>query len=87
MRLIDADELRQIIDDEVFGSGSRNYFNDVISATPTIDAVPVVRCKDCKHQEPSETVTADTTLCMEFVEIVDMDGFCYMGERREDGEA
>ena len=58
MRLIDADALKEII----FGnsyilSNSTNSMNfgmfcdgieQAIDETPTIDAVPVVRCKDCK---------------------------------------
>lgn len=38
MRLIDADKLRD---------GFDNQIQFIIDHAPTIDAVPVVRCKDC----------------------------------------
>jgi len=49
MRLIDADALKEDL--------TRFYANevtarDLIDEQPTIDAVPVVRCKDCKHGKP-----------------------------------
>lgn len=54
MRLIDADRLSESIYDNV----SAPYEDSVaakeeclreIEEAPTVDAVPVVRCKDCKH--------------------------------------
>ena len=47
MRLIDADALM-----ERYGE-SCHSFADVIEDMPTIDAVPVVRCKDCHFWTPS----------------------------------
>ena len=48
MRLIDADKL---IEDLV---KNRNFYPALIASaiknTPTVDAVEVVRCKDCKHR-------------------------------------
>lgn len=48
MRLIDADAFleRMSHTDRFFGVVF--YINDA----PTVDAVAVVRCKDCKHAEP-----------------------------------
>ena len=45
---------------------------NVISRCPIIDAVPVVRCKDCKHRYSSE-----------FCECRPEDAFCSDGERRQ----
>ena len=67
MRLIDADALIEILKrEEAYNSGipqhadgNRDAIMDVLSA-PTIDAVPVVRCKDCYHR----TFRSDT--CMLF---------------------
>ena len=50
MRLIDADALKRLVDDEWFDCREKSSFFDEIDRTPTIDAVPVVRCKDCKHR-------------------------------------
>lgn len=48
MRLIDADKLPK-------HNGYALSASEVAKAVenaPTVDAVPVVRCKDCKHYEP-----------------------------------
>lgn len=81
MRLIDADAL---IDSLNIRSVTYNcIINKCIEDAPTIDAVPVVRCGECKHM-------IEDGRCMEFAD----DGirpsatdFCSYGERREDGEA
>lgn len=58
MRLIDADALLELIENDapVVSFHSLITKSWVIAAlksehnlTPTLDAVPVVRCKDCKH--------------------------------------
>ena len=51
MRLIDADELKERI--EEFG-GFTSIWNKAtakryIDKSPTVDAVPVIRCQECKH--------------------------------------
>ena len=63
MRLIDADNLIPIMkytttDNEIGVFPIRIGFDaikGVIDDAPTIDAVEVVRCKDCKHHELYET--------------------------------
>ena len=52
MRLIDADALKEYfktIRKYHVGKYSEWYLADVLEQQPTVDAVPVVRCKDCKH--------------------------------------
>ena len=51
MRLIDADALIEFIVEEAqdLRTLSTKTVGQAISKTPTVDAVPVVRCKDCKH--------------------------------------
>ena len=53
MRLIDADALIEFIVEEAqdLRTLSTKTVGQAISKTPTIDAVPVIRCNDCKHQE------------------------------------
>ena len=47
--------------------------NHMLDKMPTIDAVPVVRCKDCKHRFKDS-----------WCEYVDDDNFyCAMGQRKE----
>lgn len=91
MRLIDADALIPIMkytttDNEIGVFPIKIGFDaikGVIDESPSIDAVEVVRCGECKH------MIADGR-CMEFAD----DGirpsamdYCSYGERREGGEA
>ena len=98
MRLIDADRLNKPIyaeEDNITGSGM-SYdeicgYNDgidiawnKIDQAPTIDAVPVVRCRECKHRGTDDCIfhikgePADEELLLK----LDND-FCSYGERKE----
>lgn len=48
-----------------------------IDNAPTIDAVQVVRCKDCKYYEGKNTYCANDRLATP-------DDYCSIGERREE---
>lgn len=51
----------------------------------TIDAVSVVRCKDCKHFTPDEICYPGTGSCW-FCEMTrKFDDFCSYGERKDNG--
>ena len=54
MRLIDADNIvPDICDAEIeYGTKPVHFSANAIDLAPTVDAVPVVRCKDCKHGYP-----------------------------------
>ena len=59
MRPIDGDSLMKtvfndvvLVDGEVKGVGL--ILAEMVDKATTIDAVPVVRCKDCKHHEDEE---------------------------------
>lgn len=58
-----------------------------VAACPTIDAVPVVRCKDCKHYKPpkvSAHYVNHTQYCTRVVTMkVSPDSFCSYGERKD----
>lgn len=49
---------------------------------PTVDAVPVVRCKDCKHCEVFKNGV--NCWCNEHGRVEDVDYFCADGERRSE---
>lgn len=49
----------------------------------TIDAVEVVRCKECIHYESDG---GEMMICNITNMVCDNDDFCSYGERREDGE-
>lgn len=56
MRRIDADALRE----DWLENGENEYVYDTnavlesLDAAPTVDAVPVVRCRDCRHRDPED---------------------------------
>ena len=54
-----------------------------IENAPTVDAVEVVRCKDCKHYNESEQ-GCDHFGYYSHTPYVDEDDFCSYGERRTD---
>ena len=55
-RLIDADRAIEIVRNRGIAHPNAyhltNYATLILREAPTIDAVPVVRCKDCKHGYP-----------------------------------
>lgn len=98
MRLIDADALIHTLETQDY-SGAPNTLEDWtpedmtkaeiadIQNAPTVDAEPVIRCKDCKFGKwcsyvdmngETETVIA----CQAYEVQKDIDGFCDEGERR-----
>lgn len=92
MRLIDADNVRGLFDAEfketmkLIHAGEAHLDNlaegfaeadRVIWKMPTVDAVPVVRCKDCKYRDG--TPGQPNILCAQMHE----DDFCSYGERKE----
>lgn len=70
-RLIDAEPILKRWNTESLG---RKEMYDMVKNAPTIDAVPVVRCKECKHHQ----------YCCRGSIPVDDNGFCSHGERRKD---
>ena len=93
MRLIDADRLSEAIYDNVpapyeDASWAKENCLAEIEAAQTVDAVPVVRCRECKHhyweQEPCHGKS------MHYCKLPRMSGvevfkefFCYYGDRKE----
>ena len=86
MRLIDADEA--IINfgfewDDI--SPTRDEFVAFLKKQPTIDAVPVVRCKDCKKGELVPDFDGLYSCRGKRKPLHDPDDFCNFGVKREDG--
>lgn len=64
MRLIDGDKLlnKRFLNGIIDGNELLVSYTDVVNAirqSPTVDAVEVVRCKDCKYFQPCFVRTAD----------------------------
>ena len=83
MRLIDVDAFLEKM------KRTSRYF-DVkfdIEEMPTIDAVPVVRCKDCKYGEVDDADFPAQYLCKHNgADWNDENHFCSYGERKEGAE-
>lgn len=86
MRLIDADVLLRPIP----GYDPVKYtyeYGDVVTvqdvkSIPTIDAVPVVRCEDCKYySKPSALVNYALGICSRWEDMTYPDGYCSYAER------
>ena len=81
IRLIDANALKAELENELYMTDStKAAFRSIIHKTPTVDAVEVVRCKDCKHR-------FDGLCAMESVggypwNDTKDDDFCSYGERK-----
>lgn len=83
MRLIDADKI-PFVETNLIQTSEKIVWvgKAVIDNLPTIDAVPVVRCKDCKYFEFGDYCAEDK---MEHSHCREND-FCSYGERRENDE-
>ena len=79
MRLIDADKLNLLL-----GISDRDiYAKYMLDKIPTIDAVPVVRCLECKHCDP-ENHHCDHHMGTAAPLRRKPDDFCSYGEKRRD---
>ena len=80
MRLIDANALLAEYDRQ--HEGEPGKARKLIEDAPAVDAVEVVRCKDCRH------ITVERGLCFcnvwEKFNGMGYEGFCNYGERRSD---
>ena len=55
-----------------------------INAAPTVDAVPVIRCKDCKYYNPQQHYCEGIGNWFGYVGEWSDNGYCYKAERRKD---
>lgn len=92
MRLIDADQASSIenldqYSDLAAALGDVQTVRDILSDAPTIDAVPVVRCRECTHYKIcDEWKNGKRMLCeIHHHSYLDHDGdnhFCSWGQRK-----
>lgn len=98
MRLIDADNVRNLFDAEfketrkLILAGETHLDNlaegfaeadRVIWQMPTVDAVPVVRCKDCKYWQDNNDGYPHEECRWGHGETPDANDFCSYGERKD----
>lgn len=79
MRLIDAYSAKEAIEYTLVGDAA-SMAERVIDRQPTVDAVTVVRCRECKYHHDCETHFCDA-LGMDCPD--DSEFFCSYGERKE----
>ena len=89
MRLIDADAMKRVyqevlcshvacIDCSFFMDDKYCRLETMLSEAPTINAIPVVRCRECRSYNKPKTGWCEVHLDREH-----MDDFCSYGERKE----
>lgn len=87
MRVIDADKFILALMDASLSSVDEDTILDLIDSVPTVDAVVVTRCKDCKYAYiNSFAVSSGEALCTLSGKPMQQDDFCSYGERK-DGES
>ena len=85
MRMIDADATKRRVADTYFDT-LIPCVNRALDDSPTIDAVPVVRCRECKLWLNSK-LFPHNHYCIRSERVAYPDDFCSYGEKRcdEDG--
>ena len=94
MRLIDADAMKRVyqevlcshvacIDCSFFMDDKYCRFETMLSEAPTINAIPVVRCRECKQGEIDDPDFPDEYYCHAGCGWNKGDFYCAYGERKE----
>ena len=96
MRLIDADALVKYFEGLAVSLANVECFDaadatqtaaETLKLAPTIDAEPVVRCKDCQHWGTGYGGETDNIKVCEYANyMVGKNGYCVYGERKMDLE-
>lgn len=85
MRLIEADAyLKKVCTYNETGCGSCRFQTKCPADEPTIDAVPVVRCKDCKHWYEKYRHGVDMSACKRAIGYFGANDYCSRAERKEE---
>lgn len=84
-RLIDADRSIEIVRNQAISHPHAyhltNYATLILREAPTVDAVEVVRCRECKYHR--DTSITEYEHCCLIDKTVRYNDFCSYGERRE----
>ena len=83
MRLIDLDS--EYIQETIYRRGfkTRQDIEEWLNFAPTIDAVPVVRSKECIRRYDTDECPMCFLIEGEYCEYTNENGFCDRGERKE----
>ena len=94
MRLIDADRAMEIVRNQGIAHPNAyhltNYATLILREAPTVDAVEVVRCRECKYHEEEckdhEEEGIEMIYCPMIGGWVENEWFCANGKRKEGAE-
>ena len=88
-RLIDAYSAKEALEYTLVGDEA-SMAERVIDSQPTVDAVPVVRCRDCQHWKPTGSKAGNSFSDMEYIGGCEFtkycrreSDFCSYGKRKE----
>lgn len=86
MRLIDLDS--DYIQETLYRRGfkTRQDIEEWLNNAPTIDAVPVVRCKYCIRRYDTDECPMCFLIEGKYYEYTNENGFCDRGDRKEGAE-
>lgn len=76
-RLIDAEKLWLTIEFTEDGEKHKYYEQFEVDNAPTIDAEPVIRCKDCEYYNGEEKYCVNDIFAKP-------NGYCMYGERKDE---
>ena len=84
-RLIDVDALWCKLESEHwYDNADRDEIaSPLVDNAPTVDAVEVVRCRDCFYYTPVDNNTGKCVFLIGEHQYVVPDGYCYLGELKE----
>ncbi len=81
MRLVDADKIFQKVKGSTASKEVKCLAEVLVAVAPTVDAVVVTRCKDCKHSwEDIGGLCCSHGACVDLT--VPGDFYCAYGERK-----
>lgn len=87
MRMIDANSAKEALECTLVGDAAA-LAQRVIDRMPTIEAVPVVRCRECKHKNTKKCPMVIVNFNSDMEEMlvqnhVSDDFFCSYGEQKD----
>ena len=87
-RLIDADRSIEIVRNQEIAHPHAyhltNYATLILREAPTVDAVKVVRCRECKYRFKNNGHSRDGCPIIDANIWMDDDDFCSHGERKDE---
>ena len=93
-RLIDANKITRLLETNKSNVNPLDYNTratyaeciTMVNAMETIDAVPVVRCMECRNSQKLKRC-ADQVYCTVWKNNPRTDGYCYLGAKMDGGAA